>query len=328
MNINKKRVKELADKFQSSNILIIGDVMLDSYMWGNVNRISPEAPIPIVSINDSEFRLGGAANVALNIKALGANPILCSVTGNDNYSIIFKELLSKENINDMGIITDADRKTTVKTRIISKGQHILRVDEENINPVSDEITNVLLSKITEIIKSKNIKIIIFEDYDKGVITDKLIQDVKKSAKENNIAVCVDPKKNNFNNYSEISLFKPNFKEFCEGLKIEIDKKQINKLADVTKQFIKDNRIDILLITLSELGIFICDKNNWHHLPVKVRDISDVSGAGDTVISIASLFLSVNASLEEIATISNIAGGVVCEKTGVVPIKLDELLDEF
>jgi D-glycero-beta-D-manno-heptose-7-phosphate kinase len=328
MIISKKRVSELFDSFKNKKVLIIGDVMLDSYMWGKVNRISPEAPIPVVSVAKTEYRLGGAANVALNIKSMGANPILCCVTGIDKYADIFNDLLKIRGIGNDGVISEEGRKTTVKTRIISKGQHLLRVDEEDTFPVSNEIENLLLDRVLEITEKQKPGLIIFEDYDKGLISESMIKTVISIAKNSGIKVCVDPKKLNFNNYQGANLFKPNFAEFCEGIKIDIDKSDILKLAKASKKFMRDNDIEILMITLSEHGIFIADKNTHHHFPAEIRDISDVSGAGDTVISIAGLCLSVDASITETAIISNIAGGLVCEKTGVVPINIDELLNEF
>lgn len=330
MKVSQERVANYLESFKNSNVLIVGDVMLDSYMWGSVDRISPEAPIPIVSVSKTEFRLGGAANVALNIKALGANPILCSVTGDDRYGQIFKDLLKKRNITDFGIIKDNERKTTVKTRVISKGQHLLRVDEESTVNISKKIEENLIARINEICNNNHIHNIIFEDYDKGLITNSFINKVKEIAKLNNIQISVDPKKRNFNNYTGIKLFKPNFKEFCEGVKIDInkDKNQINTLAEHAIKFAKQKDIDVVLITLSEQGVFICNQQEWYHIPAEIRDISDVSGAGDTVISIAALFLASNASLVEASIVSNIAGGLVCEKTGVVPVDVSELLREF
>jgi rfaE bifunctional protein kinase chain/domain len=309
-------------------VLIIGDVMIDSYLIGKVNRISPEAPIPIVSVSEREYRLGGAANVALNIRALGAKAFLCSIIGKDEKGKIFKELLTAKSLSDEGIIVSNSRKTTVKTRVISGGQHLLRVDDEHSHFVGNEISNMLFNNVVKIIKTHKIDAIIFEDYDKGVLSEELIVEIVAIAKEKNIPTCVDPKKNNFYFYKNVNLFKPNFKEFTEGTKSDIDKIKLDVLETHAKEFLINQGIEILMITLSEQGIFIADKIQNLHLPAEIRDISDVSGAGDTVISVAALLLASGASLKEIANLSNIAGGLVCEKTGVVPIDPKELLNEF
>ncbi len=328
MAVSKERVAQLFDKFKDQKVLIIGDVMLDSYMWGKVNRISPEAPIPIVSVSNTEFRLGGAANVGLNIKAMGADPVLFCVTGKDKYTSVFESLLKKRGISSEGLVIEDGRKTTVKTRIISKGQHLLRVDEEDTYPIKKTTEDLLLTKIRKFIDQQKPELIIFEDYDKGLISERIIKTVVELAIKNEIKVCVDPKKINFHNYKGVSLFKPNFSEFCEGIKSDIAKSDIDSLSKSAQLFTQNNGIEILMITLSEHGIFVSDKERWQHIPAEIRDISDVSGAGDTVISIAGLCLSSGADMTEAAIISNIAGGLVCEKTGVVPIDITELLNEF
>ncbi len=314
--------------FKNKKVLIVGDVMVDAYMWGNVNRISPEAPIPVVSIKERDYRLGGAANVALNVSALGAEVILCSVIGKDEQGKIFKELLSKRELTNKGIVESDIRKTTVKTRIISNGQHLLRVDEEEVGNINNNCENELFNKISNILIDSNIDVIIFEDYDKGVLSKNLISKICSLAKQKDIYTTVDPKKDNFNFYNGVSLFKPNLKEFSEGVKEYIAKDDIKMLKKYAKEFIKQQNIDNLLITLSENGVFIANDTEMLHFGAEVRDISDVSGAGDTVISVASLLLASGASIDEIAQISNIAGGLVCEKTGVVPININELAEEF
>jgi rfaE bifunctional protein kinase chain/domain len=324
MTIAKEKVYNYLSSFKNKKVLIVGDVMIDSYMWGNANRISPEAPIPIVSITNKDYRLGGAANVALNISALNAVPYLCSIIGTEQYGNIFKNLLKQNNLSDKGIICSEKRATTVKTRVISNGQQLLRVDEEIETSLTIEQTEFLFSKIKEITQNHAIDIIIFEDYDKGIITPLLIEKITKLASEHGILTTVDPKKKNFEFYNNVDLFKPNFLEFTEGLKVEILKNDIECIKTYTKEFIENRNIRNLMITLSEYGILISDKNTNYHYPAMLRNIADVSGAGDTVISIASLLLASGATLSEIAEISNIAGGLVCGKVGVVPINTQEL----
>jgi rfaE bifunctional protein kinase chain/domain len=327
MTLENKTVQSYFKSFSQKKVLIIGDVMIDSYMWGKVTRISPEAPIPVVSVTGRDYRLGGAANVALNIAALGADAVLCSVIGNDEKGQVFSNLLDKKNLSCEGIIKDSSRITTVKTRIISGGQHLLRVDEEISEQLSKELELVLKEKIYTIIDNNKIDLIILEDYDKGIFSENLIYEIVSKANDKGIITTVDPKKRNFHYYKNTTLFKPNLKEFSEGIKIDINKNDIDSLKSQASKFLRENNIKMLLITLSEKGILIAGQDESYHFPAEVRDISDVSGAGDTVISVAGLLLSCGAKLSEIAQISNIAGGLVCEKTGVVPIDVDELLQE-
>lgn len=320
-------IKSIFDSFNQFNILIIGDVMIDSYMWGKVNRISPEAPVPIIMSTKQENRLGGAANVALNVQALGANPILCSVIGNDSKAKTFHSLLKKRNLSNEGIIQDETRITTVKTRIISDNQHLLRVDEENDNEINSDLEEKFIKKVLTILADKQINAIIFEDYDKGCITPKVIKSIVDYANKNNIPTLVDPKKRNFMEYRNVTLFKPNFKELVEGLKVEIKSGDFESIFKASQQLKKDLSCKYQLITLSELGVFISHNNSYETIPAEIRDIADVSGAGDTLIGTASLCLAAGLDPKIIAGISNLAGGLVCEKIGVVPINKEQLLQE-
>ncbi|HRW21564.1 MAG TPA: bifunctional ADP-heptose synthase [Bacteroidales bacterium] len=316
------------ESFDKKHILIIGDVMIDSYLRGDVERISPEAPIPVVSIKNREDRLGGAANVAININALSAKPILCSVIGIDDNCKTFFDLLEKENINNSGIIQATGRKTTLKTRIISNNQHLLRVDDEQDNPISIDLQNNLIEKIISICKETSIDAIIFEDYDKGVITPVIIKEITNYANKKGIITTVDPKKKNFSYYKNISLLKPNYKEFCEGIMCEVDKNDTQQMTDIARKYMQNNNIKNMLITLSENGVLAIDTENSYHIMGERRDIADVSGAGDTVISTLTLCMAAGMPLREIAIISNLAGGLVCERSGVVPININELISEI
>ncbi len=325
--MNTTSLNNIFLSFNNKVIVVIGDVMLDSYLWGSVNRISPEAPVPVVSVNKKENRIGGAANVALNIKKLGAMPIICSVIGNDENGKKFISRLKSNNLVYDNIIIDDNRLTTTKTRIISNNQQIVRVDEETDEQISSIIEEKLLSKIQNTINNYNVDAIIFEDYDKGIISKNLIDNVVSLANKNNILISVDPKKKNFNNYKNITMFKPNFKELIEGLKLDIDKNNIDKLPKLLTNLRNNNNIESVLITLSEKGLIYQTNDSTHKIPAMLRDITDVSGAGDTVISVATLCLCSGVSNKNIAKISNIAGGLVCEKVGVVPIDKNQLLDE-
>lgn len=327
MDVKNTDIKTIFDSFNQFNILIIGDVMIDSYMWGKVNRISPEAPVPIIMSAKQENRLGGAANVALNVQALGANPILCSVIGNDAKAKTFHSLLKKRNLSNEGITQDESRITTVKTRIIADNQHLLRVDEENDEELSSEIEEKFIKNILSILADKQINAIIFEDYDKGSITPNVIRSIVDYANKNDIPTLVDPKKRNFMEYKNVTLFKPNFKELVEGLKVDIKTGDFDGIFNASQQLKEELNCSYQLITLSELGVFISFNNSYETIPAEIRDIADVSGAGDTLISTASLCLAAGLEPKTIAGISNLAGGLVCEKVGVVPINKDQLLQE-
>ncbi len=323
--------KKLFEDFNQLNIMIIGDVMVDSYLWGKVERISPEAPIPIVALRKRENRMGGAANVAMNIRAMGANPILCSVIGSDDKGDQFLELLKKEKITDDGIVRSTRRITTTKFRIFGNSYQMLRVDEEMDNDLGQGDFLTLVRVIDQIMSKVKIDCIIFQDYDKGVITPKLIGEVVKRALAAKIPVTVDPKKKNFRAYRQVTLFKPNLKEMKEGLNLDEDLTDNQSVIDAAQKLRTMLDCRFVLTTMSDKGVLISlkeraeDKNIF--VPAHMRMISDVSGAGDTVISLASLCLAMNRTPNEIAYISNLAGGLVCEEVGVVPINKDKLLKE-
>jgi D-glycero-beta-D-manno-heptose-7-phosphate kinase len=324
--------KKLFEQFNHLSIMIIGDVMVDAYLWGKVERISPEAPIPIVALRKRENRMGGAANVAMNIKSMGARPILCSVIGDDDKGAVFLNLLKKEKIESNGIQKSLRRITTTKFRIFGNNTQMLRVDEEVENDLSEHDMNELLKRIESIITSEKIDCIIFQDYNKGVITPSLIQRIIGLAKEKNIPVTVDPKKRNFDSYTGVTLFKPNLKELKEGLKADFNLDDRNGLMQTAQRLRNQLNCDYIMTTMSEHGVMISMKEKTEEknifIPAHLRSVADVSGAGDTVISIASLCIALKRSPYEIAYISNLAGGLVCEETGVVPIDKDKLLKEI
>lgn len=322
-----ENIKNLFDSFSKLNILIVGDVMLDSYVWGNVSRISPEAPVPIVSVEKRENRLGGAANVALNIKAMGATPILCSVIGTDANGEHFSALLKSEKLATQGILTFANRITTTKTRIIGNKHQMLRVDDEINNPLSSQQSKALFATISKIIASQKIDALIFEDYDKGVLTPELIAQIVKLATKSGIPTTVDPKKNNFLAYKNVSLFKPNLRELKEGLHLDLNLNELGNLRKAVDMLNKSIQSKITLITLSERGVFVKEGKQEQLLPAHIRSISDVSGAGDTVIAVATLCLARKTSAAFLAALSNLAGGLVCEKVGVVSVDKKQLLGE-
>ncbi|MBO7227520.1 MAG: bifunctional hydroxymethylpyrimidine kinase/phosphomethylpyrimidine kinase [Bacteroidales bacterium] len=324
--------EKLTTEVSSQQVLIIGDVMIDSYLWGNVDRISPEAPVPIVAVNRRESRLGGAANVALNIQAMGAKPIMCTVLGNDEKSNEFVDLMKAANMNTAGVIKSDERVTTVKFRILGNNVQLLRVDEEITSPLSENDENALIAKVEELLNTTEINAIIFQDYDKGNITQRVIAEVTTMAKAKGIPTTVDPKKRNFGNFTNVTLFKPNLKELREGLNIDIKDVTIDELRKAADVLHKKQGIDIVFVTLSEKGAYICDYRTAEprqvHVPAHLRSISDVSGAGDTVISVATLCLALGLDIENIIKYSNLAGGIVCESVGVVPIERNRFYSEL
>lgn len=319
--------KDLFDKFNGLRILVIGDVMLDAYVMGKVNRISPEAPVPIVSLENEDARIGGAGNVALNLLALGANPIICGVIGEDTSGDKLLNLFEKNGISTDGLVKSMARKTTVKTRVISNKQQLLRIDSESTFPLLESEEIKLNNTIQDII-NQGVDGIIFEDYNKGVLTDSVIQNTIKIAKEKDIPTAVDPKKENFLSYKGVSLFKPNLKELKEGLNLNFDFYTNKELFEKGIELLEEKlQNEISFVTLSEHGVFIKNKTEKYYVPAHMRSISDVSGAGDTVIAVATLCLISGASTKQIAEISNLAGGLVCEKSGVVSISKNDLLKE-
>ncbi len=329
----KEEITELFKKFEHLKILIIGDVMIDAYLWGHVDRISPEAPVPIVAVKKRANRLGGAANVALNLKAMGATPILCSVIGQDEKADTFLELMHKREMVTGGILKSKTRLTTTKFRVIGNNTQMLRVDEEIENPLSNEDHQNFIHRIENIFEEYQVDGVIFQDYDKGVITPELIEEVNTLTTKHNIPIAVDPKKRNFSNYKSLKLFKPNLKELREGLGTDFEKTDTENLRRAVRLIHDRQDIEIVLATLSEEGVFISRKINHKTydemlLPAHIRSIADVSGAGDTVVSLATLCLALDLPIKNIAAISNLAGGQVCESVGVVPVDRDKLFKEL
>ncbi len=323
MNINS-----LMNEFSTKRILVVGDVMIDAYRIGKVERISPEAPVPIVNLKKKEERLGGAANVALNIASLGATPILCTLIGEDDGGNRFVELMKEKELSVDGLIQEPNVKTTVKTRVIGNNQQLLRIDDERISPSNESQEDLLIQRIEVLIKS-GIDGIILEDYNKGVLTPRVIQKVVALANMHDVITAVDPKKDNFFEYRGVTLFKPNLKELKEGLNVSFDvaeDKEAFESAVLKMEELLSNKISF--VTLSEHGVFIKDEQNAHYIPAHLRNISDVSGAGDTVIAVATLCLASGLNTEQVAKVSNLAGGIVCEWTGVVPLNRGTLMDEL
>jgi rfaE bifunctional protein kinase chain/domain len=316
---------QLFENFAKQQVLIIGDVMIDSYLWGKVERISPEAPVPVLNLQKREQRLGGAANVALNVQALGATPILCAVIGKDVEGDQLLKLLEQNNLSTEGIIQSEHRVTTIKHRIIAASQHVLRIDAEVDTEISSAERELLLAKIKTLLTDTNV--VIFEDYDKGVIGESLIAETVTLTKALGIPTVVDPKKRNFMHYHGVSLFKPNLKELKEGLKADFKGILLEDVKAAVAELKSKLSLEGALITLSEHGVYIDAQNEQVQIPAHKREIADVSGAGDTVVSVAALCVALNLHPSLIAGLSNLAGGIVCEHVGVVPIDKEVLKSE-
>lgn len=318
-------IEEIFDAFNQLKILVIGDVMIDSYVWGQVSRISPEAPVPVVNVKSREKRLGGAANVALNLQSLGAEPILCSVLGDDEESDVFISLIEKRGISSRGLVKSKNRITTVKERVLAGSQHLLRVDSESLSELDQAEEDLLQSRIMELLPE--VDAVIFEDYDKGTLTASIIKNTISASKKQKVPTIVDPKKNNFFLYKEVDLFKPNLKELKEGLNTIFDHHDEEALKTQTSRLRDILQARLVMTTLSEKGVYIQSAEQDHTVAAFKRSISDVSGAGDTVVSIAGLCTALKLSPLFTASLSNLGGGIVCEELGVVPINKQRLLEE-
>lgn len=318
-------ISELFDAFNNLRVLIIGDVMLDSYVWGRVERISPEAPVPVVNVNRRELRLGGAGNVLLNVQALGAEAIICSVIGTDEPGDRLVGQLTERCLTCNGLIRSDSRITTIKERIIAGSQQVVRVDTETDKSITTDERTLLINKAKELIPTCHV--VVFEDYDKGVLDSQAIAEITAFANEQGVPTVVDPKKRNFLHYNHTTLFKPNLKELKEGLKIDFDVDDPDEFQQAVDMLKDHLQIKGALITLSERGVYIDFNSEQHRLPAHLRKISDVSGAGDTVISIAACCVALRQAPQLIAGLSNLGGGLVCESVGVVPIDKVRLRDE-
>ncbi|MBU2018693.1 MAG: D-glycero-beta-D-manno-heptose-7-phosphate kinase [Bacteroidetes bacterium] len=319
-------LKKIFEGFSKLKIAVVGDVMVDSYILGNVTRISPEAPVPIINLDKKEDRLGGAANVALNLVALGVQTEMISVIGEDEAADSLERLFKAEGIDTSGIVKSADRKTTIKTRVIGNHQHLLRVDNEQTDDISSKQEEALLVRVRKSIEN-GVNALVLEDYNKGVLTERVIHEIVNICNDHGVVTTVDPKKKNFLAYRGVTLFKPNLKEIKEGLNVAIDMSSITDLQNAVMQLESILKNKISFVTLSEHGVFIKDSESQVHIKAHLRDIADVSGAGDTVIATATACLASKMTIKEIAEISNLAGGIVCEQSGVVAIDKGVLLRE-
>ncbi len=323
VDLSLDRLKSIIENGSGKQILVVGDLMLDRYLWGNVSRISPEAPVPIINISDDAVRFGGAANVANNLIALNARPILVGTVGDDDWGATFRKMLQDKDLPSDGLITDPTRPTSLKTRIIGNNQHIARVDHEKTNVTTRAIRGKMLRYIEQIMPE--VDAVILQDYNKGVLTPSLVEDVVQLANAQKKVVTVDPKFDNFLSFRNVTVFKPNRKETEEALAIRLDSEANLRKAGL-KLLEKLNAVSVL-ITLGEKGMALFDRNGELTMEgTRARKVADVSGAGDTVIATLTFALSGGATLKEAVAIANHAAGVVCEEVGAVPIHIAPLIE--
>lgn len=321
ITITKTRFKELKQNFKNKNIAVIGDVMLDGYIWGAVKRISPEAPVPVVEVEKEFNRFGGAANVAYNILTLGGNPIPFGVIGDDTHGTIFTSLMRDAAIQSDCLIIEKSRPTTVKTRVIANNQQLLRIDNESLAPITNDTQSKLLKALEAQITS--LDGIILQDYNKGVLSPAFIEKVIKLARKHQVLITVDPKFHNFFSYKNVTVFKPNRKEAEDVLGMKI--KTSEDISEAGKKLLSKLHSDYVLLTLGEGGIAVFEKNGEEkRMPTKARKVSDVSGAGDTVIATLTMALAAKANILEASYLANYAAGIVVEEVGIAPIEIDKL----
>lgn len=325
--MKKIELQNIFDQMAGLHVVVVGDVMLDNYWWGSVDRISPEAPVPVVAITKRESRLGGAANVALNCISLGAKVTLASVVGKDSDGDLLMSLAGKAGIDTSLVMKSTMRPTTTKVRILSRNQQMLRVDEEVTDELHTEEEHPFIDMVLKYLQKVKPHALIFEDYNKGVLKENVIRHITAHCKEIGIVTVVDPKKRNFLSYKDVTIFKPNLKEVREGLHMDMHRTDLHDLGEAHKALHKALNHRITFITLSEKGVYYNNEGEAAILPSHIRNIADVSGAGDTVVATATLVYAISKNVKLMAEISNIAGGLVCEEAGVVAINKDNLLSE-
>lgn len=318
---------KLFEGFKHIKAGVIGDIMLDTYWWGHVERISPEAPVPVVSLDRKEYRIGGAGNVALNLASLGARVATFSIIGTEEEGRTLEGLLKDKQIDTGYLLKSNTRITTNKARIMGRNQQMLRLDTETTEDLSREEEDRLLSQVAKYLQEEKPQVMVFEDYNKGVLTARVIREVIALCVKAGVVTAVDPKRKNFFSYQGVTIFKPNLKEVKEGLNLLLEDVRLPILQAIHEQLGKKLQHHISFITLSEKGVFYQDPDQSDVISSHIRNIADVSGAGDTVIAVASLVYAVTKDTRLMAEIANIAGGLVCEEVGTAAIDKDRLLLE-
>ncbi len=322
LSFTENQLKELLQNFQGKKVAVLGDLMLDRYYWGTVHRVSPEAPVPVVEVESESIRLGGAANVACNIQALGGEPILVGLIGNDHIGQSLLDMLKERNLETRGVVVDGSRPTTIKTRVIAHGQHVVRIDNESKTDCPDH----LVSRIVDAVRYniRDIDGIIVEDYNKGVATKEVIRQVIAVAAKYDKIITVDPKFNNFTEYKGVTVFKPNRREVEEVLGGRL--KSTDDVVNAGQRLLSMLSVRNVLLTRGEEGMSLFEANgDVMHIPTMAENVQDVSGAGDTVIATLTMALAGGMGIREACVLANCAGGVVVGSVGIVPIEPSQLM---
>lgn len=323
VSFSEARLQELLASFKGKKVAVVGDLMVDRYYWGTVGRISPEAPVPVVEVIEEQARLGGAANVANNIQTLGGEPILVGLIGNDHPGQMFVEILKERNLSSKGIVVDASRPTTIKTRVIAHAQHVVRIDNESKAECPDHIRHLIVDAVKYNIHE--LDAIIIEDYNKGVVTKDVIHELIAVARKYHKIITVDPKLNNFMEYKGVTVFKPNRREVEEAIGGRLKTQEDVERAG--RHLLNALEAENVLITRGEEGMTLFEANGEiTNVPTQASNVQDVSGAGDTVVSTLTMSLASGGSIRESATLANCAAGVVVASVGIVPIMPDQLLE--
>jgi len=320
--INKIKLQQIINRFKDKKLLVIGDLILDEFIWGRVRRISPEAPVPVVEVEKESLRLGGSANVVNNLKALGCHVALCGVVGRDINGERLQNILQEMDVDCSGVVVKEDRPTAIKTRVIAQHQQIVRFDRESPKPISEYSLNMIIDYIKN--GMEGIDAVIISDYAKGVISERLLSEIIPVMRKKGIPVAVDPKPANFSFYRDVSVITPNHHEAAEAAGTGTESEE--ELIRTGRILLERQDAEAILITRGENGMSLFEKNGEiTHIPTMAKDVYDVTGAGDTVISTMALAIASGATMKEAAVMANHAAGIVVGKLGTATTSIEELM---
>ena len=319
------KVRSIQQSQNPPAILVIGDLMIDHYIWGDATRLSPEAPVPIVNVKNESTTLGGAANVAQNLVSLGAKVTLGGVIGDDDFGARLIEILASEGIATDAILKDTQRPTTVKTRVVAGSHQLVRVDREVTDPIRSVLEDELVTSLGAYINEADI--VLFSDYGKGLFSPALTQRLIQVISSKNKKVIIDPKGLNYEKYKGAFMIKPNRKELAEAAKAE-KIKTIEDLQKAARTIFEQTKVEYLVVTLSEEGMVILDENGYQTLPVKATAVFDVTGAGDTVLATIAYFIASGLSIEEACELANHAAAIVIRRVGSATTTIDEIINDI